>query len=251
MKQHDQELQLIAYLLGDLDADQVRALESSLAGSESLRKEMDRLSVMINGLDNLETKQPSAALNQKFYQQLNRQSPTHTDQSAMRRNLYRLSAAAVVLILVGVFIGSKFMDNGNQQLAAHELTQTKQAMHVLLDESSTSKRIEAVNASYTVKSADTEILEILFRVLREDESTSVRLAALDALAQFIGTSDVSLELARSLSFQENQVVQIALINMLVDLQEVQAIPELEELIEKENVDQNVKDQARLGLFKML
>jgi hypothetical protein len=78
----------------------------------------------------------------------------------------------------------------------------------------------------------------------------VRLAAVDALKRFSNDQTVRANLATSLSANDSPLVQIALIEALVDLRDRSAAPAIRKLGASENVDQLVRERARLALERI-
>ncbi len=91
-----------------------------------------------------------------------------------------LSIAASLLLLVfamGWYFGSN--DDAEERLAA-----TRTLMLELMQDKSSSTRMRAATVSLDVAVADPEVIAHLGKMLRTDENTNVRLAALDALGRF-------------------------------------------------------------------
>ena len=84
-----------------------------------------------------------------------------------------------------------------------------------------------------------------------DKSTNVRLAAMEALSHFSDEPNVRTALCKSLAVQTNPMIQLSLIKILVNMKEQQAVEYFEKIIEKENVAPEVKDEAQMGIFKMM
>jgi HEAT repeat protein len=104
--------------------------------------------------------------------------------------------------------------------------------------------------AYRVDRSDTEVLDALLRTVNGDTSVDVRLAAVDALRQFSTNASARLGLAQSLPHQRSPLVQIALIDLLVELQERSATPQLRQLVEEPALDQNVQARAQRALLRL-
>lgn len=86
--------------------------------------------------------------------------------------------------------------------------------------------------------------------MMSDPNTNVRLAALDALGQFAHEPSIRKMLVRSLSSQDDPMVQIALIQLLVGLKEKAVITDLEKIIKSDDAMDAVKDEAYTGILKL-
>jgi hypothetical protein len=167
---------------------------------------------------------------------------------------YYKVAAAVALTIVGAGAGywiSQQQSKDDELLAMkHELEITKQlVMSKLNNEQSASQRMLGVQAAYEVETSDMEITRALIKVMNEDRNSNVRLSAIKALAQF-PKEDVKQALIASLSVQTDPVVQIALIQLMVQMKEKSAVKSLQQIINDEKTLPAVKDEAYASIFKL-
>jgi len=79
----------------------------------------------------------------------------------------------------------------------------------------------------------------------------VRLAAVDALYLFRNHPLVKDSLIRALSGQESPLVQVALIDLLVEIRERRAAEALKDLIQNARLDPDVRKHAELGLKQII
>jgi len=168
-------------------------------------------------------------------------------------NIYKV-AAAVALILVG-YIGSLWLNkisDSEFQVLQDELTDMKELVFTsMIKQKSPSERIKGVKTVYDLKNANTEILDALILTMNQDDNMNVRIAAIEALAVFADDDLVRKALIESLFVQENPTVQIKLINVLVLLKEKDALEPLQEIIDDQNIQNFVKDEAQFGIYKLL
>ena len=120
----------------------------------------------------------------------------------------------------------------------------------LLQQQSAFTRLEGVAWAYRVEHSDSDVLNALMHTVNNDPSVDVRLAAVDALRQFADNTSTRRELVQSLPRQTSPLMQIALIDLLVELRESSAAPQLERLIQEPALDQNVQRRARLALHRL-
>lgn len=173
---------------------------------------------------------------------------------SLRSAVYKV-AAAVALVMVGV-AGGLWINRSNQQaqeLAAlrKEMTETKQLMMTMLaNGQSASQRMQGVNVALTISKMDDDVVRALTEAMRTDPNTNVRLAALEALSKFIDEPQVRKILTSSLREQTDSMVQIALIQLLVQMKEKSVVNDLEKIINDETNIQAVKDEAYTGILKL-
>ena len=76
---------------------------------------------------------------------------------------------------------------------------------------------------------------------------NVRLAALDALRGYSGEGKVREELIRSIAKQDSPLVQIALAELMAQLQAKSSVTELEKILKNENTPTDVKKKIEESL----
>ncbi len=160
---------------------------------------------------------------------------------------YRI-AAAVALILVGYFVGNglKSGDSMKDEL----LGEMRSIMFDQFSSESASGRLQAVNNSLNFEEADDEILEALIQRMTNDKNINVRLKAVESLSRFGQDKKVKTALVDALGAIEEPAIQIALINVLVELKEKTAIENLEKITQEYGNLKEVRDEAHLGIFKL-
>jgi HEAT repeats len=90
----------------------------------------------------------------------------------------------------------------------------------------------------------------LLHTLRLDPSVDVRLAALDALRRDARQPQVRAGLMDSLQAQQSPLVQIALIDLLVELRESDAATQLRKFQQTPDLNPAVKQRAQWGIQQL-
>ena len=263
MEFQELENKLIDYLDDALTLEQRMEMEEQLENSAELRKILEELKAVIHGMDTAEKFQPSVNLKNNFDQFLQKEMKQQggsdanivefrKPKSGHNRFLFQMAAAAAILIM-GVFIGKNI--GGGEQISGDDLVTIKEEMRTemleLLDkDKSTSARIKAVNISYELQ-PDDEIVDALIQSMNIDKSTNVRIAAMEALSHFGDDLKVRTALCKSLGVQTNPMIQLSMIKILINMKEKQAVEYFEKIIEKENTVPEVRDEAQMGIFKMM
>jgi predicted anti-sigma-YlaC factor YlaD len=165
-------------------------------------------------------------------------------------------AASILIFFGGYFLGNRENSEAvnNEKLTAlkQEVAKTKNLMILtLLNQQSASKRIQAVNYAAELDQLQPEVMQALLNSLSHDNSTNVRLATLETLAQYAGDPVVRLELVKALENQEDPVIQLNMINLMVLINEKSSAGALLKLVENENTPASVKDRAEKGLEVLL
>lgn len=255
---------------GILDNDSREQLKAHLSECVSCREEWETLNRLWNDLRAIPQEKPSPAMRPRFYAMLERyqhEGNPFLIHAAPRPGLgerfraffplqpaFQLSLAAV-LLLAGFFGGYFFKSNqnGHEELARlrDEVRETRQMVTIsLLKQQSASERLKGVSWSTQVSKPDTKFLSTLMYTLNYDTSVDVRLAAVDALSRFAANPKVRSGLVESLPKQDSPLVQISLIDLLVQLQERQAIDTLRQLADDEAQNQQVRQRAAWGLREL-
>lgn len=102
-----------------------------------------------------------------------------------------------------------------------------------------------------IVSENRKVTDALFITLNSDESTNVRLAALATLAEYAQDPMIREGLIKSITQQRSPLVQVALAELMVDLQESQAKEEFESILNAENTPDDVKTVLRENLDKIM
>ncbi len=156
-------------------------------------------------------------------------------------------AYSLMLIVIGVISGWMIKENSSNQVEINQLSAEVQEMKEmmmlsLLEEESISDRLKAVGLSSEIPEASRKITEALLKTLNEDDNVNVRLAALEALFPYTDDTVVRLALIESISKQESPLVQMALAEMMLALQEKRSVNALKDLLENQNTPLEVKEK---------
>jgi hypothetical protein len=164
-------------------------------------------------------------------------------------------AAAFACLVIGFFIGPLVMTNKGGASSSSEIAELRKEMTgmrqlvtlSLLQQQSAAERLRGVNWSYRAEPDDVEVLSALLRTVSQDSNVDVQLAAVDALRNFGNSAVARKGLVQSLAKQTSPLVQIAVIDLLVDLRDYAARPALKRLIESDSTHEIVRKRAEAAL----
>ena len=88
-------------------------------------------------------------------------------------------------------------------------------------------------------------------MLNTDSNVNVRLAAVTSLSNYVENPIVREGLVMSIAKQESPMVQIALADLMVKLQEQQSIDSMEELLNKANTNDVVKQKLEESINQII
>lgn len=265
------------YLIGELDVESKTVVKNHVSSCVPCREELENLNEIWIKLGVLPEEQPGKNLREKFYTMLESYKAGLGQEKTSGvnpfRGIWRLLrglprrglwprrpayqfAFLIVLLLIGFTVGHFYppadqakMDMKQLRQEIRELRQS--AALAMLKQRSPSERIRGVNFSSRVENPDKKTLTALLDTLNNDPNVNVRLSAVDALYLFSNVSLVQEGLIQSLSQQESPLVQLALIDLMVEIREKRAIHALKKLIERQKLNPEVKKQAELSLRELI
>ena len=251
---------------GSLSQTAAEELEEHLAHCKACKQETSALAETWHMLGLLEEEQPSPELRTRFYESLEayRQGLASVAPTPARRPFFDGSgfgwarapifqlASAAALLLIGIVVGQwiSLRDRGQGDLARlqDEVRSMRQMVTLsLLQQQSAGERLRGVDYAYRVEQSDTQVLSALLHAVNHDPNVNVRLAAVDALRKFSASPAMNNTLDKALVKQESPLVQIALIDLIVDVRDKGAVPALHALERGPTVNKDVRQRALWGL----
>lgn len=264
--------ELLDARLSESDTNEVRA---HLAACPECQREFSSLAQTLAAVDKLPSAKPSPRLRANFYASLEEEKNSAASiraavvrrQRAARLTLWRwiLSPVAAVAIALAAFhVGSRYgapapvANYPDDSALKHELAELRTRVdsvgqlvgYSLLQQRSTSERLQTVLATLDNKNPNQKVLGNLIGALALDPSVNVRLSALDALYPHADQQIVRSGVLASLPREQNPLVQVAMIDFLVAARDRDATPELEKIARNESIDRAVRDAAKRGLAQL-
>jgi hypothetical protein len=265
----------IDYQDGSLPPDEAAQMRTHLASCPTCQREWSALQEITRKLDQLPQPEPSARLRENFYAMLETHqrdadapSPFALAKSRIDRFFEALLPAqpalqfafALALLAAGIFAGARWLqkptvatgpDAKSQQELADLRAQVndmgKLVTYSLLQQKTTSERLQNVLATMDLKSPDRKVLTDLVGALAFDPSVNVRLSAVEALAPHAESDVVRAGLLAALPRENAPLVQLAMIELLANVREPEAAPVFDRLMRDETADKNVREAAKRGL----
>lgn len=256
MEKEKLESLLIDYIDGQLGEADKAMVEQELATNPLAATLHRQLKEVMDLMSDAKAIAPRTSLKANFEKALE----AEISQAKSGKQVYMQSwvlrvAAAVALIVVAVVVGDRVLERQEhaKQIAEFQKQlddQKKIMMAMLENRESASQRVMGATVAYEMKQADDDIVNALVKAMQQDPSTNVRLSALEALHKFYQQSLVRTQLIRSLATQKDPVVQIALIQLLVEMKEKGVVNELEKITRDDTVIKAVKDEAHTGILRL-
>jgi len=255
------------YLQGRLALDQASLVEEHVRGCVPCGEE----AALWQKLALLPEEQPGPAVRSRFKAMLESYEEGRWEKASLSQerkkgpalwglgNLLQSPAAGVVwaciFLVCGFFIGrhSDQASTSTTELTAmhEELTNMRQSVALsMLKQQSASQRLEGVSWSTRMTGPDPKVLDALLHTLRYDNSVDVRLASLDALSRYGSRPEVRRGLIEALPGQQSPLVQVALIDLLVDLHDPNAVQQFKRFQQDPKVDPTVRKRADWGIQQL-
>ena len=259
------------YLQNRLSSDRAGVVEKHLAECAACGEE----AALWKNLALLPEEQPSAALESRFKAMLESYQEGRWEKTSLAAekikspvpmlwglgNWRQLPAAGIVwaclFLACGYFIG-KHADRGIDAVAQAQLNEMRQELGAtrqmvalsMLQQQSASQRLEGVSWSTRLPEPDPKVMGALMHTVRFDNSVDVRLAALDALGRYADQPEVRRELVDVLQTTQSPMVQVALIDLLVDLHDKSAVPQFKKFQQDPHVNPTVKKRVDWGIQQL-
>ena len=120
----------------------------------------------------------------------------------------------------------------------------------LLQQQSASERLKGVSWSNQLDQPGAEVLSALLGTLMHDPNVNVRLASIDALKKFGETQWVRRGVLQALEEQASPLVQIALIDLVVEMQAKESVDTLRRLTKNTALHEAVRKRAEWGIERL-
>ncbi|MEQ8810421.1 MAG: HEAT repeat domain-containing protein [Imperialibacter sp.] len=165
---------------------------------------------------------------------------------------WRRLALGMLIFAVGGGFGYVLSPSGEykQEISSlsSEMKDMKEMMMLtLLEKPAVQDRLRAVSLSSELPEADSRVIEALVQTLNTDENVNVRMVTVEALARFGRYPEVRQALVSSISKQSSPMVQIALAEAMVALNEKGAVEALKGLLEKDDLNDIVRQKVQQSI----
>ena len=248
------QLMLIDSLMGELSDDDREAVNQHLSTCPQCSSEaqtMDSTWRELGEADRLRSRSDSDRMMQRFQESLRQFEAdlSRTDRPSFSewwaglwgaRPLWQMGFSAAVLAL-GVFLGlslaSRQVSRGEIEELRADLDSMNRAVTVLLQHESATERLRAVSWSKDEQPSDV-VLDALLQSARLDPNVNVRLAAVDALAEYADQSPIRSGLIDSLAVERSPLVQLAVLEVVAGDRGFRS-GELERILQSSDLDPSV------------
>ena len=265
------EKESITHWLNDeMTAEERNAFELHLSECSKCREELNMAENLTGRLQQIEIPEPSAEMEMCFESMLGDYKRS-VQQKETRWKLFlvdlyeRLTikpalqvAYSLFLLLAGVGIAYLFFNNPSKDNSKEEIAnlslqvlEMKQMMMIsMLENPSATERLKAVSYTEDINAADESVIEALLTTLNEDPNINVRLVTLEALVKYSNNPMVREGLVQSIIKQESPLMQSALADVMMRLQEKRSIEPFKKLLQNNRVIDPIKLKIEQAITKL-
>lgn len=235
---------------------ELKEIEQLIAAGLVSMDDLQELKMLDDQILRLDDPSPSSRLNDNFYQLLSHEIKKERPSAAWTNifswpDLWVKVAIASVTLIIG-FLGGRMIQSPAQKTEistlSKEVSDLKEMMMLsLLEKESASDRLKAVSLTEEMPDASNKVTHALLQTLNNDANINVRLAALEALIPYSKDEHIREELIRSIAKQESPLVQVALAELMVTLQEKSSVKELEKILHNEHTPKDVRKKIKQSI----
>lgn len=258
---------IVEYLLNNSETGDKESMRRFLLEQGVDEGELGEFEVLIEKFDSLPVNEPGERMKAVFMKNLEEYKNTIKHKEA-RINfnrileelwqpvLIRKLAVGVVLFAFGCLIGYWYTSEMKYKAQVNSMITEMQSMQkvmmlTLIQQPSPTDRLKAISISNQIKEKDDKIIDALLNTLDNDENVNVRLMAVEALFNFADNPKVRIGLIKSITKQDSPIVQVALADVMVLLQEKGSVEELRKLLDKNNLNESVETKLRNSIKSLI
>lgn len=255
------------YIEGRLDKEGEKTLQQGIAAGHIDEQELQELALLYGKMPVTPVAVPSERMRNRFQEALAAEQqklarPSLKDklsawwESLLFGPMIGRWSFGVLLLLFGVGIGYWLRPTQQYEQQLTQLSTEVQQMRELmilnmLEQNSPTERLKAVNMGYELPAADSRVIEALLKTLVADPNVNVRLAAVEALRQHASQPLVREGLIAAIGHQDSPIVQIALADLMVELQEKGAVEPMRKLLEEQQMNENVRQKLENSIHVLI
>lgn len=245
-----------------LTAGEIAAVEKHITECAECRSELAASTEMWDLLEGIKTPEPGANMQVKFDVMLDVYKKSLADKKKLSLGVfYKLKQLFIMqprfamgysIILIAIGVGSGLMvgrpvhpmaAGGKVDSLAAQVHDLKEAVTLaLLQNPSASERIRGVSFTSEIKGENKNVINALFTTLNNDDNPNVRIVTLEALVHYASDPAVREGLVESILQQDSPLVQSALADIMLKLQEKKSVQPFKKLLQQKDLNNLVRSK---------
>src|ERR1700761_8409518 len=165
--------------------------------------------------------------------------------------LGRMLTPSSTSVVAGPVAAGPTVDSKELQVLTAQVSEMREMMmKSLLQNPSASDRIRGVSYTSEITTVNPGVVEALLSTLNNDQNVNVRLITLEALTHYASNPSVRAGLVESIPEQESPLVQAALADVMLKLQEKNAIRPFKKLLQQKNLNNLVRSKIETAIARL-
>lgn len=245
------EEQVIRHFEGELTAQESQALMDAMVTDDQLASIYAEYQILYGSMESVSPMEAPSDLRSRFDAFIEQETQAATQESTSTiRNLFTwrttLGIAASFLLIFTIWNNYDQQQRMNAQFA-----NLNSEINTLMQDKSPTKRIEGVYISNkSVQEYPSKMVKVLLDVLTNDESSNVRLAAVQSLADHIQRSEVRVALINHLGIETDEFVKLEILNAISSKNDASTIKILENIADDDTQGKTLSIEAETKLFQL-
>ena len=179
-------------------------------------------------------------------------------QPAENNRLWLKIAAVLILVIAG--FGAGYMVNKTQPAISYQQQvdslsgqvhdMREMMMLSLLENPSASERIRAVSYTSELNKVNAKLIDALLTTLNNDPNVNVRLMTLEALMHYAANPAVREGLVQSIVKQESPLMQSAMADAMIKMQEKNAVQPFKKLLQQKQINIQVRTKIEQTISRL-
>jgi hypothetical protein len=245
------EDKVIMYLMGEMSEKENLLFETQMDNNIELKNLFTEYERLFHDIENDPVERPSLQMTHRFNQLLESERRSNVRPLASKWKQYTaIAASVIILISAGVLFGIQYNQNSILDLQSKELSAIKRQISSMLSDQSVPTRVNAMYVAQNQPNSDDGLLDMLIQAMKEDESSHVRLAAVQAISGYEKNVLAKEALIHQLENESDPFVKVAIIQSLSKMKETNAVHTFDNLIEDEQTPKFIKDEAHKAKLEL-
>jgi len=259
MRKNKIEEMILQYLEGNMTLQQEGEFREILKKNNYDMDRLSELEEIYNQMETFQAPEPSEKMDIGFYAILEKYKQNRQKNKRWRHNPFSLVssfllqrfrpqfATAFVLLFIGWSIGAWLtpgLNKGSQlsQMSVEIREMREMMVLTLIDQPSVTQRIKAVHLTNNFTNVNERVAKALLKTLNSDPNENVRLVTVEALYEFANNPAVREGLIQSITKQESALVQLALADVMIVLQEKRSVPQFNRLLGRKDLNDTIRNR---------
>lgn len=269
MKEKEFKESILDYALGKLTNEKRVQFEQFLLENKQYQDEVNQFKAIYQVTVTSFIPEPSIEMDDNFHAFLaneidankaSRSSYINFKKILSVNHLFEKLVYATMILLLGAFIGQSFMSDRSsfqdqyvalQKESAEVEAVRSQLVMALINQPSANKRLQGINESEKLDQVTEVVITALFKTLNNDQNINVRLAAIGSLSKYTQNPLVREGLVNSLAEQNSPMVQIALAELMVTIQEKSSVESMQKMLEQPGLNDAAKQKLKQSINILL